>query len=152
MDRFISRTRCMVVVAVIASLVLAATLFLFGAVQAAGIIAGTIGALGDAKRTKAFAIGSVEIADFFLIATALYIVGVGLYELFIRDLDLSAWMLVFSSAEITKSLGPKGGTEPLEHRTPRRGVGRLVSETLPLRPLRRFRPPAIRRALRAPAL
>jgi uncharacterized membrane protein YqhA len=57
----ISQTRYMVIVAVVASLALAATLFLFGAVAAARIIAGTVGALGDAKQTKAFAIASVEI-------------------------------------------------------------------------------------------
>jgi uncharacterized membrane protein YqhA len=60
-DRIISQTRYMVIVAVVASLALAATLFLFGAVAAARIIAGTVGALGDAKQTKAFAIASVEI-------------------------------------------------------------------------------------------
>jgi len=47
-------------------------------VHAVGSIADTVAALGDAKKTKAFAIASVEIADFFLIATALYIVGMGL--------------------------------------------------------------------------
>ena len=104
MDRFISRTRYMVIIAVIASLVEAAMLFLFGAVRAAGIIAGTIGALGDAKGTKAFAIGSVEIADFFLIATALYIIGVGLYELFIRDLDVPAWLSISSLEELKQRL------------------------------------------------
>jgi uncharacterized membrane protein YqhA len=60
--------------------------------------------LGDAKQTKAFAIASVEIADFFLIATALYIVGVGLYELFIRDLDLPAWLTISSIEELKQRL------------------------------------------------
>jgi hypothetical protein len=40
-DRLIGQTRFMVIIAVVASLVLAAALFLFGAVQAASIIAGT---------------------------------------------------------------------------------------------------------------
>jgi len=103
-DRIISQTRYMVIMAVVASLVLAATSFLFGAVGAARMIADTIGALGDAKRTKAFAIASVEIADFFLIATALYIVGVGLYELFIRDLDLPAWLTISSIEDLKQRL------------------------------------------------
>lgn len=104
MDRFISQTRYMVLIAVVASLVLAAALFLFGAVGAASIIAKSLGALGDAKQTKAFAIASVEIADFFLIATALYIVGVGLYELFIHDLDLPAWLTISSIEELKQRL------------------------------------------------
>ena len=104
MDRILSRTRYMVIIAVFASLALAATLFLFGAVRAAGIIADTIGAFGDAKKTKAFAIASVEIADFFLIATALYIVGIGLYELFIHDLDLPAWLTITSLEELKQRL------------------------------------------------
>jgi len=103
-DRIISQTRYMVIIAVAASLALAATLFLFGAVHAVGIIADTIAALGDAKKTKAFAIASVEIVDFFLIATALYIVGIGLYELFIRDLDLPAWLTITSLEELKQRL------------------------------------------------
>ena len=103
-DRVISQTRYMVIVAVVASLALAATLFLFGAVAAARIIAGTVGALGDATQTKAFAIASVEIADFFLIATALYIVGIGLYELFIRDVDLPPWLTITSLEELKQRL------------------------------------------------
>jgi uncharacterized membrane protein YqhA len=102
--RILSQTRYMVIIAVIASLALAATLFLFGAVHAVGIIADTVGALGEAKKTKAFAIASVEIADFFLIATALYIVGIGLYELFIRDLDLPAWLTISSLEELKQRL------------------------------------------------
>jgi uncharacterized membrane protein YqhA len=103
-DRILSQTRYMVIIAVAASLALAAMLFLFGAVHAAGIIASTIAALGDAKKTKALAIASVEIADFFLIATALYIVGIGLYELFIRDLDLPAWLTITSLEELKQRL------------------------------------------------
>jgi len=103
-DRLISHTRYMVIIAVAASLVLAAMLFFFGTLQAMGSIADAIGAVGDAKRTKAFAIASVEIAEFFLIATALYIVGIGLYELFIRDLDLPAWLTIHSLEELKQRL------------------------------------------------
>ena len=104
MGRIISQTRYMVVIAVAASLALAAMVFVLGTLHAAHVVADGVAAVGDAKKTKAFAIASVEIADFFLLGTALYIVGVGLYELFIDDLDLPPWLVITSLEDLKQRL------------------------------------------------
>ncbi len=57
------------------------------------------GYMDDAKGLKRLAIESVQLADYFLIATALYIVAVELYELFVGELTLPPhpnWLRVTS--------------------------------------------------------
>ena len=49
--------------------------------------------LAEPESAKDLALGAIRVIDVFLLATVAYIVGLGLYELFIKDdLDLpSGW-------------------------------------------------------------
>lgn len=90
MGTILSSGRYIVLLGVIASLLLSTVLFVLGIVQTGFMIANVVSVLGEEQTTKAFAIASITMADFFLIAAGLYIVGTGLYELFIGNLTLPA--------------------------------------------------------------
>jgi hypothetical protein len=88
-------TRYMVLLGVGGSLFAAATLFLSGFLQIGTIGALRVRALDSPKDLKLLAIEVIHLADYFLIATALYIVAVGLHELFIGEVNLPdrlAWL------------------------------------------------------------
>lgn len=104
MKRFVSLTRYMILFGVLASLLLSAVLFLLGAVQSVLMISDAVYALGEDEVAKKFAIAAVNMADFFLIASGLFIVGVGLYELFIGKLDLPAWLIIESLDDLKEKL------------------------------------------------
>ncbi len=107
MKRLLGLTRYVVLLGVGGSLFAAATLFLSGFLQI-----GTIGALGvqalaSPKDLKLLAIEVIHLADYFLIATALYIVAVGLYELFIGEVNLPdrlGWLKITNLEELKERL------------------------------------------------
>lgn len=105
MRKLISSSRYVVIVPVLACLAAATVLMVYGAVQTVleivHLVAGIFtsadhGAGGDAHdshaRIEQAAIAFIGIVDVFLLATVLYIIGVGLYELFIGPLDLPDWL------------------------------------------------------------
>lgn len=50
-------------------------------------------------------VGFIEVADIFLLAVVLYIMAVGLYELFIDDnLDLPAWLVIHNLEDLKEKL------------------------------------------------
>ncbi|WP_298131817.1 YqhA family protein [Micropruina sp.] len=95
-----SLTRFVVLIPALGMLVGAITLTAVGAVE----VYQTIAMAFDAHpETQTFVIAFVEIADVFLLAVVLYIIAIGLYELFIGDLPgLPEW-LVFHSLDDLKS-------------------------------------------------
>ncbi len=88
----------------IASLVLSATLFLAGLVRTGLIVFDAVLKINSSKIAKDMAIASIELADLFLMATAMYIVGIGLYELFIGSVDLPDWLLISSLDDLKEKL------------------------------------------------
>lgn len=96
MSRILSSTRFAVLLGVVASLALSITLYLAVLVRAVALIAEAATQLGDAKATKLLAVSCIELVDFTLIATALFIVAVGLFELFIADVRLPSWLVITS--------------------------------------------------------
>lgn len=59
----------------------------------------------SSKAVKVFAVGLVEAVDVFLIAIAVYIIGIGLYKLFIDDeIPLPAWLKINSFEDLKNSL------------------------------------------------
>lgn len=89
-SRIIGRTRFVVLLAVVAVLLVAVSLFLLGTIQAVigvwhawqGVLSGE---LGSTDLTVEF----LEIVSVMLKAVVFYIVGVGLYSLFIAPLNLT---------------------------------------------------------------
>jgi uncharacterized membrane protein YqhA len=99
MNRLVGYTRFLVLLGVVGNMLAATVLFVSGIVQGGKVLLQITGYLNDAKGMKRLAIESVQLADYFLIATALYIVAVGLYELFVGELKLPAhlnWLKVTS--------------------------------------------------------
>ncbi|MFT4296595.1 MAG: YqhA family protein [Micropruina sp.] len=95
-----SLTRFVVLVPALGMLLGAVTLTVVGAIEVYQTIASAFDAHAE---TQAFVIAFVEIADVFLLAVVLFIIAIGLYELFIGDLPgLPEW-LVFHSLDDLKS-------------------------------------------------
>jgi uncharacterized membrane protein YqhA len=107
MKELLGLTRYVVLLGVGGSLVASAILFLSGFLQI-GMMGGLARqAVGDPKGLKLLAIEAIHLADYFLIATALYIVAVGLYELFIGEVkmpDRLSWLKVRSLDELKDRL------------------------------------------------
>lgn len=104
MNQILSQTRYVVLLGVIASLVIAVLLFIAIVVRAALLVFDVVLHVGDAKAVKAFAISGIELADLCLIATAFYIIGIGLYELFIGEVQLPDWLVIASLDDLKSKL------------------------------------------------
>ncbi len=102
MRKALASTRYVAVVGVIA--LLAASLVAYGwgvvkTVKAVGLILSSLG--GDAAITVAL----IDVVDSFLVATAMLIFGLGLYELFVSELDLPAWIRFHNLHDLKVNLG-----------------------------------------------
>lgn len=96
----LSLTRLIVLVPAAGMMLGAVTLIVVGAIEVYQTIATAFGGHSEAKD---FVIAFVEIADVFLLAVVLFIIAIGLYELFIGELPgLPDW-LVFDSLDDLKS-------------------------------------------------
>jgi uncharacterized membrane protein YqhA len=104
MSRILSATRYLALVPVICIFLAATALLLFGAASTVQMIVGVVthGSL-DSKVGKELLLQSIELVDLFLLGTVLYVIAVGLYELFIDDtLKLPGW-LVFHDLDDLKN-------------------------------------------------
>lgn len=104
MKRMLGWTRAVVVLGVVGSLLASVILFVNGLVQVVALTLQALPALGDATALKPLALAVINIVDYFLIATALYIVAIGLYELFIGTADMPAWLTIDSLDELKERL------------------------------------------------
>lgn len=107
MGRLVGATRYVILLGVAGNLLAAAVLFFSGVVQVVRIAVRFPTYASDTKGLKALSIEAIQLADYFLIATALYIVAVGLYELFVGELALPprlAWLKVGDLDELKDRL------------------------------------------------
>lgn len=101
MKTILEKSRYLAIVGVISLLVAAVAAFAWGTLKTVHAVLLVIETLGsDAAITIEF----IEIVDSFLIATAILIFAVSLYELFIGDLDLPEWMLAHNLYELKAKL------------------------------------------------
>ena len=94
MTRLIGLIRYIIIVAVLATLIAATALILFGTVETYVVIRDVF-SKGEftSKVAKALLLSFIEITDIFLLATVLYIVALGLYELFIdHQVPVPNWL------------------------------------------------------------
>ena len=94
MTRLIGNARYIVIIPVLMTLLAATALILFGAVETVVVIQQVI-AKGDfsSKTAKSLLLSFIEITDIFLLATVLYIIALGLYELFIdHQVPVPGWL------------------------------------------------------------
>jgi uncharacterized membrane protein YqhA len=88
LNRVLGLTRYVVLLGVFGSLLGGAILFLGALVKVLGNAVHLVQYVSDPLALKQLAIDVIQLADYFLIATALYLVGVGLYQLFIGEVEL----------------------------------------------------------------
>jgi len=92
--RLIGLIRYIIIVAVLATLIAATALILFGTVETYVVIRDVF-SKGEftSKVAKALLLSFIEITDIFLLATVLYIIALGLYELFIdQQVPVPNWL------------------------------------------------------------
>ena len=106
MARLLALSRYMVIIPVVASLVGALILMVYGAVATVLDAAYVFDQMlkGSDKGLKTAAVQFIELVDVFLLATVLYIIGVGLYELFIGKLDMPDWLVITSLDDLKVKL------------------------------------------------
>lgn len=86
-------TRFIVIIPVVGLFAGAVALVVTGALKTVGVILAVLGVGGDVPTMKEELVAFIEIADLFLLAVVLYIIALGLFELFIEsDLRLPGWL------------------------------------------------------------
>lgn len=104
MARLLSAARYMVLLGVVACAFGGLLLFVGAVAQLVLVATALFSGLGTAKEIKALAVNEVFLADITLIATALLLVAVGLYELFISKIDLPVGVNVVSLEDLKDKL------------------------------------------------
>lgn len=106
MHRILPATRYLVLLAVLALFAATLTLILYGTLSVGSLVLDSIlsGAISP-KGGKSLVLGFIESADLFLVATALYIMALGLYELFIDDtVPMPAWLQIHTLDDLKEKL------------------------------------------------
>ena len=104
--RSLAASRYLIVLAVIGTLLSSAALLLYGTLVVIDLVVETMREWSvSADRAKNLSIEFIELVDFFLLGTVLYLVGIGLYELFIDpDLPTPDWLHVESLDDLKSKL------------------------------------------------
>lgn len=102
MNKLLSNSRYLILMAVFASLITAVMAFLWGGYKTFMVLSHLVEAVGG--EGHGVGVDLIAIMDTFLIATALYIFAVGLYELFIADLDLPEWLTIHNLHDLKAKL------------------------------------------------
>ena len=98
----LEKSRYLVVLAVLSCLVAALGAFAWGAFKTWHAI---VFLFASGGKDPQGAIKLVELMDVFLIATALLIFAIGLYELFVEDVDMPTWLVIHSLHDLKAKLG-----------------------------------------------
>lgn len=106
MNRFLSSSRYLILIAVVGTFLAATTLLIYGGISVFQQIIYTV--MSDSvssKGAKALTLGFIENADIFLVGTALYIMSMGLFELFIDDsINLPGWLVIHTLDDLKDKL------------------------------------------------
>lgn len=102
MTRLIEGTRYVALVGVVSLLLASVAAFGWGAIKT---VDAAIVILSSYGKDPYIAVLLIEIVDSLLIATALYVFAVSMYELFIGKLTLPDWMLAHDLHELKNKLG-----------------------------------------------
>jgi uncharacterized membrane protein YqhA len=102
MGRLLERTKYISIVGVVSLLLASVAAFGWGAVKTVSAIIVMVASYG---KDPFIAVSLIEIVDSLLIATALYVFAVSMYELFVNKLALPNWMLAHDLYELKDKLG-----------------------------------------------
>lgn len=105
MSRLLSGTRYLIIVPII-GLALAATIFfVFGGFGLINLLISTLLQGAEAHGGSIpFEVQIVEYVHTFLIGTVLYITAVGLYQLFVNEIQFPVWLKIDSTEELETNL------------------------------------------------
>jgi uncharacterized membrane protein YqhA len=103
--RIVAGSRYLIVVAVAGIFIAAIALLLYGALQTYALLADAFGSSISSKGAKALVLAAIELVDLFLLATVMYVIAAGLYELFIDDtLPLPSWLEIHNLDDLKSKL------------------------------------------------
>ena len=93
--RLLRATRLLLIVAIVCTFVAAMALLIYGALETYGMIARLAARSDESAAGKQLVLKSIELVDMFLLATVLYVIAIGLYELFIDNrIPVPAWLRI----------------------------------------------------------
>jgi uncharacterized membrane protein YqhA len=104
LGRLLALARYIILLGVIASLALSLVLFIVILGHSAIVITEAPAAITSIKALKLLIVDSIELADLALLAVALYITGVGLFELFIAPVHMPEWLTITSLDDLKSRL------------------------------------------------
>lgn len=92
----LAKSRYLIIVAITGSLLAAALVMLFGVYDIVRILIVILQqGVDEIDVTKKVAVGAVELIELFLLGTVLYVIALGLYQLFInQDIQLPGWLRI----------------------------------------------------------
>lgn len=102
MGRLLEKSKYLGVIGVLSLLLASLTAFLWGAAKTVRAILSIAGSYG---QDPYIAVSLIELVDSFLIATALFVFAVSMYEMFIADIALPEWMLAKNLPQLKDKLG-----------------------------------------------
>lgn len=91
MKRLIEKSKNLILIAVASSLIASAAGFAAGFIKTLSVIIEFIRSYG---QNPLGAIALIEVMDIFLLATVLFIFAMGMYELFIENIELPEWLII----------------------------------------------------------
>ncbi len=94
--KLFAASRYLILLAVIGSLLAATLVLLFGIYDLFRILVDVLqGNVYAEDITKKVSVGAIELIELFLLGTVLYVVSLGLYQLFIeKDIPVPAWLKI----------------------------------------------------------
>ena len=104
--RTLSTSRYLIFIAVVAILVAATSLLVYGAIETVGVVRGLVDPAQTGPRgSKGLILAFIELTDLFLLATVLYVIAIGLFELFVDDrLELPNWLEIRNLDDLKQKL------------------------------------------------
>ena len=110
MSRFLTGTRYLILIPIIGLAIAAAVFFILGGIGLIRLLFEVVSealgishqAAGESQGVIIFEV--VEYVHTFLIGTVLYITAVGLYQLFIQEIDFAGWLKIESTEELETNL------------------------------------------------
>jgi uncharacterized membrane protein YqhA len=103
--RIISASRYLIIIAVICIFITGLALLVYGASETYELAAHLFNDGVNAKSAKTLVLAAIELVDLFLLATVLFVIAIGLYELFIDDnLLLPSWLEIHTLDDLKDKL------------------------------------------------
>jgi uncharacterized membrane protein YqhA len=95
LPRLLAATRFVVLVPVLCIFIATVVLIVYGTVATFAEIAAALSAGVNTKGAKALLLRFIELVDIFLLSTVMYVIAVGLYELFIAEIPgMPEWLVI----------------------------------------------------------